>query len=200
MNTSSTTTNPDFQATVQQALAATQRSEFDRADALLHSAMQLDPSSAIPYFLLGANAAQLHRNDEAEAAFMKCLQRAPDFAVARFQLGLLQLTNARAAVALITWEPLLALEETSYFKCFVQGFVQILAGDAPGAESRIREGLALNGDNAALNRDMEGVLQRLAQQVETSTETASAEPPSTAPPTANDQLANHFLVGAYRQQ
>jgi tetratricopeptide (TPR) repeat protein len=185
-----------FENAVQAALAATQQGRLDDAERELHRAAEIEPASPIPYYLLAANLAEVKRNDEAEASFIACLSRAPDFAMARFQLGLLQLTNGRAASARATWERLLQLGEDSYLKHFVQGFEAILSGDRAAAEHAIHAGLALNNDNPTLSKDMHGVLQRMAALgADESTLALSSVVDSVASVPADD----HVLIAAYRQ-
>jgi hypothetical protein len=187
--------NDDFDHVLQQAMDAAEGGQMEAANQCLLQAMQLQPGSATPHFLLGANCAQSGLNDQAEAAFIACLSRAPDFLIARFQLGLLQLTNSRAATAHATWEPLLALGDDHYLKLFVQGFLAILHADKGAAQDFICRGIALNSEIPPLNRDMQGVLGRLDALV--------AEPetsPPVAPPDvpAGDQPgSNHFLISSY---
>lgn len=195
----SASASAQFERAMQEALRQTDASDFAMAETSLLEAMRLSPRSATPHFLLAANFAQTGKTQEAEAAFIQCLSRAPDFAIARFQLGLLQLTNGRAVVASATWEPLLGLSDDSYLKRFVQGFLEILLGNRASAERFIRDGIASNTDNPLLNRDMRGVLTRLASipavdAIDSEHAAATAE---TTP--METQETTHFLVGAYRQ-
>ncbi len=184
---------PTFQELLDRAVQCARADDHERAEALLRQAMRLDPESPLPFFLLAANHAELGRTDLAEGAFIASLTRAPAFGLARFQLGLLQLTNGRAAAAVASWEPLLEAKEPSYLKCFVQGFEAILAGRRGDAEQHIRQGIRLNDGQPALNRDMEGVLRRL------SASGLGEAPAQTQAASLDDPSANHFLVGAYRR-
>jgi len=91
------TVSTDYPRTLDLALAATRAGHLDEADKLLREASRLQPAEALPHFLLGANAAEAGRNDAAESEYIACLSRAPGMAIARFQLGLLQVTNGRPA-------------------------------------------------------------------------------------------------------
>ena len=57
-------------------------------------------------FLRGSLLAGLQRYDEARAAIAGAVELAPEFAIARFQLGFLQLTSGAAREAETTWAPL----------------------------------------------------------------------------------------------
>jgi tetratricopeptide (TPR) repeat protein len=91
-----------FDALIQEGLAASQADRTDDALALFHQAAEHTPASGLPHFLIGAELAQLGRMDEAEAAYANAVLLAPDLLMARYQLGLIQFTSARAALALVT--------------------------------------------------------------------------------------------------
>jgi len=186
----------EFEELIRGAADATEAGRLDDAESLLVRASQLDPASAVPHFLLGANFAQVKQNDLAEASYIACLARAPELAIARFQLGLLQLTNGRVAAAQATWEPLLASPERGVLECFAAGFVAILRGDKPGAQALIQEGIARNTENPALNKDMLGVLARLESLGEPSP-SEEAAPPSGETDAALPPA--HFLLSNYVQ-
>lgn len=191
--------NTEFEALVQRAVAATQEARLEDAERLLIEAANIEPASAVPHFLLGANFAQTRQNDLAEASYIACLSRAPHLAIARFQLGLLQATNGRTAAARATWEPLLGSSEEGVLECFARGFVAILGGDKVSAQALIARGIGLNSDNPALNRDMRGVLARLEHVGEPSARgpADAAAQPVASPST--DAAAAHFLLSTYGQ-
>lgn len=179
--------NTDFEQAMQAALQASRADDTQATLAHLQRAAALEPASPAPYFVLGAHYAQARDNDLAEAAYLECLQRAPGFAIARFQLGLLQLTTGRPAVAQVSWGPLLQRDDADALKLFAQGLIATLAGDATTARECLQKGISLNLDNAPLNVDMQGVLDRLDRE---------APPPA---PRAAGGAGDHFLIGAYRQ-
>jgi hypothetical protein len=80
---------------------------------------------------------------------------APDFAIARFQLGLFQLTSGEAENALGTWGRLDSLPDTHYLRKFVDGLRCLIRDDFRGAAQALGEGIRLNPENAPLNRDMQ---------------------------------------------
>lgn len=191
----------EFDELVRIAVTATEEGRFDDAERSLVQASQLDPASAVPHFLLGANFAQVKQNDLAEASFIACLARAPGLAIARFQLGLLQLTNGRAAAAQATWEPLLASPERGFLECFTRGFVAILGGDKAGAQELIEEGIRLNVENPTLNKDMLGVLARLenVEEVASSTKRMERSAEGTVATSQAEESSAHFLLSTYGQ-
>jgi tetratricopeptide (TPR) repeat protein len=160
----------------------------DQAAALLLDAAQMHPDDARPLLLLGAEFAQAREYDRAEAAYLAAVQRAPQFAIARFQLGLLQFTSGRPAVATLTWAPLDELPEGEPLRIFKRG-IECLARDAfDEARTLLEQGIAANTSNPALNRDMQMLLQRIAQQQ------GSAVPSEEA----SEETGAHFLVSAYK--
>ena len=48
---------------------------------------------------------------------------APDFLIARYQLGFFELTSGEVDNALATWGPLLRLPEDNYLRQFVEGML-----------------------------------------------------------------------------
>lgn len=182
-----------YEQIMQDALAATQRDALDESDALLRHALVLNPAAAMPHLLRAANFAHADRHDLAEASYVACLTRAPSLAMARFQLGLLQLTRSRPAVARASWEPLLGLADAHPLKLFVLGLLAMLDEDASGACRFIREGIAMNRDNAPLSADMQALLQRL-EHAEAPQAFAGAEAEGIS---SSD---THFLIGAYRRR
>jgi tetratricopeptide (TPR) repeat protein len=184
--------HPTYEQTIQRALDATRRDALDESEALLQQAMALEPGAGMPHYLRATNFAHAGRYELAEASYVACLNRMPEFAIARFQLGLLQLTGGRAALAQASWEPLLGLADDHPLKLFVLGFVAILGEQWETARVQIERGIALNRDNAPLNADMAAVLERLAQIDAPQTPQAQAEAPRA------DESQAHFLIGAYR--
>ncbi len=182
-----------YEQIMQDALAATRRDALDESDVLLRQALAMNPAAAMPHFLRAANFAHADRHDLAEASYVACLTRAPSLAMARFQLGLLQLTGGRPAVARASWEPLLGLADAHPLKLFARGLLAMLEEDASGACRFIREGIAMNRDNVPLNVDMQALLQRL-EHAEAPSAPAGADAAGASPSDA------HFLIGAYRRQ
>jgi tetratricopeptide (TPR) repeat protein len=156
---------------------------------LLADAADAHPADARPLLLLAAEFAENRDMDRAEAAYAAALQRAPDFWIARFQLGLLQFTSARPAVARVTWAPLDSLEEQHPLRLFKRAFEQLAEDDFEGARDLLHEGIAANSANPPLNRDMERLLERIARQEQGN----PAE--HDAPQGMTDA---HFLVSAYK--
>lgn len=156
---------------------------------LLADAADAHPADARPLLLLAAEFAERRDVDRAEAAYAAALQRAPDFWIARFQLGLLQFTSARPAVARVTWAPLDSLEEQHPLRLFKRSLERLAENDFEGARDLIHQGIAANSANPPLNRDMEMLLEQIARQ----------EQGKPAEHDAQQEMTDaHILVSAYK--
>jgi len=158
--------NVALSPTLRQAINASSSGDAGSAVQLLRQAALEQPTSAVPHFLLGAEFAQSGEMPDAEAAFSNAVLLAPRFDMARFQLGLVQFTCGRAAVALVTWQPLFLLDETDPLRAFVNGFAALAQDQFAQAHERFARGVELNSSNAALNADMRKVMQRIQDHVQ----------------------------------
>jgi tetratricopeptide (TPR) repeat protein len=153
----------------------------------------LPPPETRALLLQAGALAQAQDYDRAEATYIAVLEQAPDWDIARFQLGLLQFTGGRPTVAATTWRALDRLDDGHPLKLFKAGF-EYLARDAfAAAIDAFERGIALNTENMPLNRDIAMVIDRIRQTVPT------AVPPSER--TDGDTTAtpaDHFLVSNYR--
>jgi tetratricopeptide (TPR) repeat protein len=179
------TTSTDFESRLAAGLAASREGRLDAALTFFAKACEADPSSGVPHFLIGSEHAAAGDFAAAELAFARAVLLAPQFTLARYQLGLLQFTSQRAPVALLTWEPLLALPETDALPHFVRGFTALAADAFDEALRHYRNGLACSPTNAALCSD---ILQ-LVDAVEKLQRKEDASP--------QDEEAQHVFLSAY---
>jgi tetratricopeptide (TPR) repeat protein len=179
------------EALLQAGLAASQDNDSEKALELFAQASAAYPASGLPHFLAGSEYAALGQVDKAEGALANAVLLAPDFHIARYQLGLLQFSSGRAASALVTWQPLFSLEDTQALGHFVRGFAALAQDDFAGAKAHFDAGLVRNTDNAALSADIQKVLQGMGD--------ALAQGPSEAPPAPaeSNQAAAHILLSNY---
>lgn len=92
-------------------IEATRRVEsgdFDQALVLLKNLIRGEPRHELAIGMLGGVYAQLKMHDRAIETFRKVLELNPTNALARFQMGLSQLTLGQPVEAIATWKPLLA--------------------------------------------------------------------------------------------
>jgi Flp pilus assembly protein TadD len=187
----------DTDGLIQRGMAASQAHRVDEALALFQEAARLVPGSGLPHFLIGAELAQLGRMDEAEGAYANAVLLAPALDMARYQLGLIQFTSGRAALALVTWGPLFQHSPDSALQRIVHGFAALAQDDFPAAAACFREGMALNLDNADLNRDLQLMLDRIEAHT-------NAAAPASGQPALQEGSAEgqglHVLLSNYQQR
>jgi len=185
-----------------EVLQKLQGADLESALRVLGEALQSHPQDARLLLLMAGQYASGQDYDRAEALYIATLHQTPDFAIARFQLGLLQFTSGRPIAALATWAPLEALPERHALRLFVQAFNSLTQNQFDEACQFLREGMVANTENPPLNKDMDLLLQRVLQ----SGLTTSSEPPSEAPegPTEENPSGTtnptHFLLSNYRKQ
>lgn len=138
------------------------------------------------HFLRGSLLAGIGRPIEALSSLRKAVELAPDFAIARFQLGFFQLTSGEAADALSTWGPLALLPDGHYLRTFVGGLTYLIRDEFPKAVEQLRVGVSANEENPPLNRDMQLIIDRIS--------TMGEDPASDAVGTTS---ATSFLLGQF---
>jgi tetratricopeptide (TPR) repeat protein len=175
----------DLDHLLAEGMAASREGQRDSALALFRRASEADPDSALPHFLLASEQASAGDFAQAELSFANALLLAPDFALARYQLGLLQFSSSRAPVALLTWQPLFELPETDALLHFVRGFAALAQNAFAESLAHFRTGLACQPANPALCSDIVQVVEAV-QRLEDGT-AATEEEPTDA----------HVLLSAY---
>jgi tetratricopeptide (TPR) repeat protein len=118
-----------------------------RADPILH-------------FLRGSLLAAVKRYDDAGDAMTRALEIAPDFAVARFQLGFLRLSSGDPEAARQVWAPLDALDTEDPLRLFADGLNLVAVDRFEEAKALLNRGLAANG-NGPMNGDIRLILEGL---------------------------------------
>lgn len=195
------------------ALDAFQREDSGRALAYLKEAGSREDANAQVLFMLGSEYAQIGMIPEAKAVLLKALHATPELPIARFQLGLLHLTSGDAISARETWQPLLnrtVADASDYLRHFAQGLLDASEDSWDNARSALLQGIALNLDNPALNKNMQGVIERLNAAQATAevpavtlAATAAPIPPIAAAPastSASDVDASHLFISAYQHR
>jgi tetratricopeptide (TPR) repeat protein len=133
--------------------------EIEQVDRLI----VLHPDDPRLHFLRGSILASIGRPIEALPALRRAVELAPDFSIARFQLGFFQLTSGEAADALSTWGPLALLPEESYLRKFVAGLTHLIRDEFDSAIAQLRAGIAANEENPPLNRDMQLIVDQTSE-------------------------------------
>lgn len=141
------------------AMQSDERDELVRADRLIRA----HPEDPRLHFLRGSILAAIGRPIEALSSLKKAVELAPDFAIARFQLGFFQLTSGEAVDALATWGPIALLPDGHYLRFFVGGLTHLIRDEFPETIARLNEGIAVNEENPALNRDMQLIINQVME-------------------------------------
>lgn len=112
---------------------------------------------------------------EGHAALTRAVKIAPDFAIARFQLGFFQLTSGESNNALKTWARLDQLPEGHYLKTFVVGLRHLIRDEIGDCIAALKEGIANNEENLPLNNDMNLVIAEITPLLDGEKTTTSDE-------------------------
>jgi tetratricopeptide (TPR) repeat protein len=137
-------------------------------DALVR-AYPLDPRL---HFLNGSVAAGERDYVTARVAMRRAIELAPDYTIARFQYGLLLLTSGEALQARAVLAPLLGLPIEDALRHFAEALNLLIDDRFAPAIDALERGIALNQQNAVLNRDME----MLANELRANSGETPAEP------------------------
>lgn len=143
------------------ALESVRRSDHGAALGYLKEAAARYPEDARIAYMLGAEHAQIGLYDRAEAEMRRAIEIDRSLHVAAFQLGLLQMTQARMPDALATWAQLDSLTDGHALRLFRDGLSALAADQFEDARRLLESGLEANDFSADLNRDMENLLQRI---------------------------------------
>ena len=143
--------------TMQQLLAAA-GGDSQRGVEAIGGVLEEFPGDPRLHFLRGSLLIGLQRFIEAHAALSRAVELAPDYHIARFQLGLFELTSGEADAAMATWGPLKALPGGHPLATFARGLEALIADRFEQCIEALRAGIAANDENLPLNRDMELVI------------------------------------------
>jgi len=140
----------------------------DQADNLskVESLLGDYPADARLLFLRGSLLAGLERFAEARSAMESALHAVPDYPIARFQLGFLELTSGEPARALETWRPLHRLAADHPLRLFEQGLEHLIADRFADAIDLLRQGIVRNVELEPLNRDMGLLIDRMQAAID----------------------------------
>jgi tetratricopeptide (TPR) repeat protein len=177
---------PDFDRLIAEGLDASRAQRAEAALELFAQAGALAPDSGLPHFLIASEHAARGAVEAAESAFATAVVLAPEFTLARYQLGLLQFSTQRPALALVSWQPLLALPPADPLGHFVRGFAALAKDSFPEALQHYREGLACADINQALAADIRRVVEAVEQM-----------PAAGVPAGAEPAAGQHVLLAGY---
>ena len=130
-----------------------------RIDALIAA----HPDDPRLHFLGGSLLAAQARYAEAREAMARSIEIAPDYAIARFQLGLLELSSGDAAASDATLAPLAEAESEDALVLFARGLRHLARDELGSAAGLLREGMRVNRDHPLISRDMQLIVDRIEQ-------------------------------------
>jgi tetratricopeptide (TPR) repeat protein len=133
--------------------------EEEGASAEVSALLREYPGDPRLHFLHGSLLAAVRRYDEARGAIAEAVALAPDYPIARFQLGFLEFTSGDAAAASETWRPLLDGAPGDPLRLFVEGLQRLAEDEFAAATALLRRGIDANTANGALNADMHRLIE-----------------------------------------
>ncbi len=146
-------------------LLAEINSDPEHAVIRMQDLVQLYRDDARLPFLHGSVLAGLGHFTQAHQKMREAVGMAPDYALARFQLGLLELTSGDGGAAQRTWASLRDLPADNPFKLFVDGLLHMIRDEFPEAMRLLQEGIERNTELPALNKDMSMLVLEMAQKM-----------------------------------
>ena len=126
--------------------------------------LETHPFDSRLHFLKGSVLAGLQHYEEGRAAMQKAVEIAPEFAIARFQLGFLELTSGLAADATATWAHFAGLAEDQPFRILSEGLNCLARDEFPEAVRLLRRGMELNTEHPLINNDMQLLLDEIGDR------------------------------------
>jgi tetratricopeptide (TPR) repeat protein len=113
------------------------------------------------HFLRGSVLAGLQRYEEGRSAMARAIEIAPDYTLARFQLGFLDLTSGRTVDAIGVWQPLFNLAEDEPIRIFAEGLTNLAGDNFADARRLLQKGIELNIENPLISADMQLILDEI---------------------------------------
>jgi tetratricopeptide (TPR) repeat protein len=112
-------------------------------------------------FLYGSLLAGQQSYKAAVLEMRQALELAPDFILARYQLGFLQLTMGEPYAAMEAWGPLHGLPQDNYIRVFVEGLGHLIRDEFTEALAALEKGIVLNHENAPMNNDIRLIIEQI---------------------------------------
>lgn len=172
------------------AVLETAQADDARGLAAVEELLASYPGDPRLQFLRGSLLAGRRRYPEAREAMAAAVRIAPEYAIARFQLGLLELTSGEPAAALGTWGPLQMLPPDNALHLFAAGLTHMIRDEWAETITKLEKGIASNNEILPLNRDMQMVIDECRRKLEGGDTETDSEPVS-----AVQQLLQQFGKG-----
>lgn len=126
----------------------------------LRTLVEAYPGDGRLYFLLGSVLVGLGEHTEAYRCLTAAVAVAPEFHLARFQLGFFQLTSGEPAAALVTLAPLDQLGPDHFLCCFAEGLRCLIDDQFDAVIENLQNGIERNSENEPLNGDMQKIIHK----------------------------------------
>lgn len=147
------------------------------------------------YFLKGSLLAAQTQYDEGRAAMRRAVELSSGYDIARFQLGLLELSSGDAEAADATLQPLADTPGEGALSLFALGLRHLARDNFDQAEALLRRGIEVNIEHPLVSRDMELMLAGIAEA--RAKGATQAPPPSAEAGSEEDVSAAHLLLQHY---
>ena len=148
---------------LQLAIRAMNKNEDDHALNYLNQAYDQDEDNAAVNYLLAAQFAEMGLFEKALGSFDRTLELEPSMHYARFQFGLLQLTQNINEPARENFAYLTEQEDNPELALFGRGMLKLIEEDFDNAKILLHEGKSINTLNPALNGDIDKILAQIDQ-------------------------------------
>ena len=123
-------------------IARAMQDDDEQALGLLSDALMTWPGDQRLWCLRGSIYASRGQRAEARVDLAQTLSLAPNFSIARFMLGLLELMEGRRQSATLVWAPLDALPAEDALRFFTQGLLALGEDRFDDARMTLTQGLA----------------------------------------------------------
>lgn len=147
------------------------------------------------HFFKGSLLAAQAKPADGRIAMKRAVELAPGYDIARFQLGLLELSSGDAEAADATLQPLTDAPEESALGLFALGLRHLARDNFDQAEALLKRGIEINVEHPLVSRDMGLMLAGIAEARDGAA--AGTHRPETAEQTQEDVSAAHLLLQRY---
>lgn len=171
------------------SLDAINQDRHSEAVELLKTLLERDQNNVFGTYLLAAEHAQLGMMDRAQTGFEKTVALAPEFEMARFQLGQLYFVKNDVQAAKDMFAPIAGQADATAISAYARGFVAAANEQLELAIEQFQAGLAMPQDVPALALDVQRVLENLLSLKNNSLGLGSNQ--SSAPPVAQHFISNY---------
>ena len=154
--------NLDNEEILRLAISAIDQDNHVEAISLLKGLLERDSNHVFANYLLAAEHAQIGMDDRAEAGFSRTVALAPEFNIARFQLGQIHLVKGDNSAAKLALEPLTRIsDQNQELSHYAKGLLALTDNNTEMAIADLQLGLACQHEIPALAADMQKIVDNL---------------------------------------